>query len=350
MADTDPYTEFQQKAVRYLSGELTQEEKKQFEELLAADPDLATKLEELRKIWDAVDGLAARQGYDLDAEWEGMKARLPGFGNGRETAGRNAMPARTETPGAVRKILVHTYRIAAVLIVGLLFAVAWLYTQRFAGTIMAAAGDEALEIHLEDGSLVVLNRHSRIRYPRHMNGDERHVSLQGEAWFEVDRDSLRPFVIDAGAALVEVLGTRFNVNAYRENPTVEITVESGMVSLTAKEDRQEQIVLRAGNSGTCHKHSHELVLVPSSDPNKLSWKTRELFFDHTSLAEVADLVGKVYGVDIKIVNSELASCPITVTFRDQSLDAVLKVLEQTLDLEVSRTGSGIVLDGEACYE
>ena len=53
---------------------------------------------------------------------------------------------------------------------------------------------------------------------------------------------------------------------------------------------------------------------------------------------MADLIGKVYNVKVVIPNPELAACPITVSFRDQSLDAVLNVLEKTLDLEISRSG------------
>jgi len=140
------------------------------------------------------------------------------------------------------------------------------------------------------------------------------------------------------------------VNAYRENPTVEITVESGMVALTAKQDLKEQIVLRAGTSGSYDPRSRELVLEPVSDPNRISWKTRELVFENSPLGEVAELIGKVYHVRMEISNPELAACPITVSFRDQSLESVLNVLELTLDLRISRTGGTIVLEGEGCAD
>jgi ferric-dicitrate binding protein FerR (iron transport regulator) len=172
--------------------------------------------------------------------------------------------------------------------------------------------------------------------------------MSGEAWFDVARDTTRSFVINAGEAVVEVLGTSFNVNAYRENEEVEITVESGVVALTARQDQKEQIVLRAGNSGTLHKESKELELIPASDPNNISWKTRELFFENTPLEEVAEVVNHAYNSRIEIRNPVLAGCPITVTFRDQSLDAILNVLEITLDLEISRSGDRVLLDGQGC--
>ena len=114
--------------------------------------------------------------------------------------------------------------------------------------------------------------------------------------------------------------------------------------------KQEQIVLRAGNSGTYNHDNKELVLIPNSDPNNLSWKTRNLYFENTPLGEVAELVSRVYHTELVVVNPELASCPITVTFSDQSLESVLSVLEITLDLEITRNGSRIMLDGTGCIE
>jgi ferric-dicitrate binding protein FerR (iron transport regulator) len=108
--------------------------------------------------------------------------------------------------------------------------------------------------------------------------------------------------------------------------------------------------MQAGSGGSYNKSLKQLKLIPSSDPNSISWKTRELFFDGNTLQEVCGLINTVYGVNMVIVNKELSSCPITVTFRDQSLESILKVLELTLDLQVSREGDEIRLDGEGCVE
>ncbi len=180
-----------------------------------------SRLKEYRKIWESMDRVAGQTSYDLDAEWELLRGKIPGMetGVGKEMA-------RTS-----RSLLFYTYRIAAVLVVGIVFAFAWIYATRFAGTTLVAAGAEPVEVLLDDGSQVLLNRDSKLRFRKQFDGGERRVTLSGEAWFDVARDTARPFVIDAGAALVEVLGTSFNVNAYRENPTVEITVESGVVAL-----------------------------------------------------------------------------------------------------------------------
>ena len=338
MKDIDPYKVFEELLGGYLAGELSPEEALRFNELLDQEPGLQQKLTEVRKVWDAMDGVLEQRGYDMDAEWSAFRGKLPELkaeGLAREKG---------------RSLLYYSYRIAAALLVGLVFSFAWIYATKIAGTQVMEAGMEPMEITLDDGTQVVLNRSSKIRFNKQFNSGSRKLTLVGEAWFDVARDTARPFVIDAGSAMVEVLGTSFNVKAYKENPTVEIMVQSGVVSVKAKEDLDEQLILRAGNSGTYNSKSRELQLQSTFHPNKLSWKTRELYFEDTPLSEVAGLIGRVYNVNVVISNEDLASCPITVSFSGQSLEAVLNVLEVTLDLEISRSGDKITLGGQACID
>ncbi len=304
-----------------------------FQEELEGDPGKQELLEVYRKIWDSAGSAPDGESYDLDREWVLMKEKLPGFGRGK-----------------VRSLQYYSYRIAAILVLGLVLTFSWIYLNPKAGLEKVAAENEPVEFILDDGTKVLVNRHSTLRYSSTFDPEERKIFLSGEAWFEVSRDTTRPFIIDAGAALVEVLGTSFNVNAYKKNPVVEITVESGMVGLSAKQDNRELIIMKAGSGGTYNKTERELKLIPSPDPNSISWKTRELFFEGSTLQEVVELVNRVYGAHLVIVNRELATCPITVTFRDQTLEAVINVLELTLDLQVSRNGDEIRLDGEGCVE
>lgn len=341
MSQTDPHSIFESLINRYLAGELSPDEENSFQKALEAEPSLRKDLESYERIWGAMEGMEPTGAYDLDEEWKLLRDRIPGWPGEKG----NAILKR---PVLLRSLGSRAYRIAALLATGLIFAFAVYYAGGWTGGTKVVAGNEPAEVRLEDGSEVVLNRYSTLRYPKNMYKRGRRVSLTGEAWFRVARDTANPFTIDAGTAVVEVLGTSFNVNAYRGNPVVEITVESGMVALSPKQDKQDQIVLKAGNSGTYHTASRELVLVPESDPNNLSWKTRELYFENSSLKEVASLVGRVYNVHIEFENPDLMDCPITVTFRDQSLQSVLSVLELTMDLEISRSGSTIILDGGGC--
>jgi len=332
----------------YLSGELSGQERSAFEELLQADPEKERLFREFKRTWEDAGkpgraDLTGEELYDLDAEWELLRRKLPQEDFGKVRKGRAA-----EIHG--RSLFNYTWRIAAALLVGVVFAFAWIYATRLAGTEVVVAENEPVEVLLEDGSTVTINRDSRLRYRSRFGDAQRKVYLTGEAWFDVAGDTTRPFIIDAGGALVEVLGTRFNVNAYRDNPTVEITVESGIVALTSRQDQKDQVILRAGNTGTFHRQNKQLELIHGIDPNAVSWMTRELIFNETPLRMVAELIGKVYNTEVELVNPELSSCTITVTFKDQSLDAVLHVLEMTLDLLVTIEDDRICLDGEGCED
>jgi transmembrane sensor len=337
MSGEETHMDFNGQVSRYLSGELSPEELAGFQEELRNDAGKQKLLNEYRKIWDTA---ALEHGYDLDAEWALIREKIPGFESGSGSSPK----------GVGRSMLYNSYRIAAVLALGLMLSFSLIFISRRAGMEQVVAENEPVEVILDDGTGVIVNRHSRLRYSKKIYQEERKVYLKGEAWFDVARDTTKPFVIDAGDALVQVLGTSFNVNAYKENPTVEITVESGMVALSAKEDQKHLIVMKAGSGGIYHKSQRELKLIPASDPNSISWKTRELFFEGTSLREVVELVNRVYGANLVIMNQELSACPITVTFREQSLESVLNVLESTLDLQLTHIRDEIRLDGEGCME
>ncbi len=321
--------EFNNLITRYLSGELSAGELEGFEKLLRENSGRRDQVEEYRKIWDSVGSVVPQETYDLDVEWDLFRDKV------KPTS---------------RSILFYTYRIAAMLLVGLLLTFAVRNATRVFGTELVVAKDEPVEVILEDGTHVVVNRNSRVRYQKQFDRSGRKVSLSGEAWFDVARDTSRPFQIDAGLAFVEVLGTSFNVNAYKENDAVEITVQTGMVAMTPKQNIHEQIVLKAGNSGTYNEKKKELKLIPTSDPNSISWKTRDLYFNHSTMQEVVGVINRVYDAHLVILDQELAKCPITVTFSNQSLDAILNVLQLTLDLDVARVGNEIRLDGEGCVE
>ncbi len=337
MSGEETHMDFNGQISRYLSGELTPEELAGFQEELRTDPGKQKLLDEYRKIWDTA---AWEHDYDLDAEWALIRDKIPGF----ERA------SGSTSKGVGRSILYYSYRFAAVLLLGLVLSISLIYVSRTAGMEKVVAENEPVEVIFDDGTAVIVNRHSRLRYSKKFDQVERKVYLRGEAWFDVARDTTMPFVIDVGEALVQVLGTSFNVNAYKENPRVEITVESGMVALSAKEDQKNLIVMKAGSGGSYHKSQRELKLIPTSDPNSISWKTRELFFEGTSLREVVELLNRVYGANLIIMNQELSACPITVTFREQSLESVLKVLESTLDLQLTHVGDEIHLNGQGCTE
>lgn len=352
MKNEASHSEFRERAVRYLSGEMGSEERRRFEQEMAGDEEKQRIFREYTSIWSGVDRLAARQKYDLDAEWEQFSGKIDlEQGEGQRSGNIDLKGKQSQHTGVppVRTLnrRVFAWRIAAVLVAGLAGLAGWFLIRDniFYEQLAVQQGTEVIE--LSDGSVITLNAGSTLKYNMD-DPDERNVILRGEAFFEIAKDPERSFTIDAGSAVVQVLGTSFNVNAYERNEVVEVTVATGLVSMAAKSRMAQQIILNPGNAGIYDKAAKKLEIISSADPNATAWKTREMVFSETPLGEVVKVISHVYQTQVQLANDSLATCPITVSFRNQELGAVLNVIASTLDLQMERRGGAVVLSGEGC--
>ncbi len=332
MGQEEQHIEFKGQIARYLAGEMTVSEKEQFEHLLEADKELLSQFSEFRKIWEGVDQLAARTKYDMDSEWSVLAGKID-FSEEKQYS-----PARS--------IRMTVMRIAAILVIGLLVVAGWYGGRELLMFDRVAVETGTQLIELPDGTKVTLNSGSTVKYTRNESLNYRKVKLNGEAFFEVTRDTTRPFIIDAGPAQIKVLGTSFNVNAYPENKSVEVTVSAGLVAMSSLHEDGNQIVLNQGNTGIYSKNRDELKLIVSGRVNANAWLTQKLEFTDTPLEEVIEVLNHTYQSEIVIQDPSLANYTITVSFNKQELDAVLKVLASTLDLKIEKDGEQIIIESE----
>ena len=324
---------FKDQIVRYMAGEMTVSEKEQFEKVIKENQDKKMQLTEYRKIWDGVDQLAARTKYDMDGEWNMLSNKIDFSEEGQQDS-------------KVRSFRSTVLRIAAALVIGLIGVAGW-----YGGKQMLMYDRVAVEIgteiiELPDGTMVTLNSGSTVKYTKNESLASRKVKLSGEAFFEVSRDTSRPFLVDAGPAQIEVLGTSFNVNAYPDNEEVEVTVSTGLVAMSAKKTADHQIVLNKGNTGIYSKEKDQLDLIIEGKANANAWKTRYINFTDTPLKEVMAVLKHIYQADIILKDPGLSDYTITVSFNNQELDAVLMVLASTLDLTIETNGDRIIIDTE----
>ena len=326
------HNEFRTRVVKYLSGEMESSEQGDFEQMLASDEVKRDLFASYEKIWDGVETAADSNRYDLDAEWNQFSDKLD------RRAGRYRLqPFR-------RSLL----RIAAVFLVGLAGIGGWLVVMEYSGYERISSHQGKELIALDDGTLITLNEGSTLKYSVGRKSNERKAFLSGEAYFEVNRDTLRPFIVVAGEAVVEVLGTSFNIRAYKATEMIEVSVQTGMVSMTDKRLTENQLILQSGNTGLFNRSDNRLEFIGRADPNTFAWKTGKLVFSETPLSEVVEVVSRVYGVSLKISDEELADCPMTVSFSDQEFSAVLNVILNTFDLQAERRDGNIFLTGPGC--
>lgn len=270
---------------------------------------------------------------DLDQEWLKFRDAVDG--------GRQAY-----LPVAEAKNSMNWLKMAAAVLILLVSGLVINYLLYRNDVLYETAGN-TLSIELPDGSTVVLNRRSALLYKPSFGEENRTVELDGEGYFAVRPDPSKPFIIETSKGVVRVLGTSFTVLSYDSLQNVEVVVESGVVKFAVPEAKSE-MELTAGQKAVYHKDSKVLTTGLNDDVNFLSWKTGKMIFTNTPLLKVIETLNKTYHANITLSSAAAETCVVTVTFDGQSLEAVLKVLENTLNLTTTRNGNLIIINGEGC--
>jgi ferric-dicitrate binding protein FerR (iron transport regulator) len=148
---------------------------------------------------------------------------------------------------------------------------------------------------LPDGSKVMLNAATTLRYPVSFNGNERVVELDGEAYFEVVHNSAKPFKVKSNGQTVEDLGTHFNINAYHDEPAITTTLLEGSVSVT-----RDRIVtmIKPGEEAVWTDHASRFKIDKVDVDEAVAWKNGLFQFDHASIAAIMRQTSRWYDVDV----------------------------------------------------
>jgi transmembrane sensor len=276
--------------------------------------------------------------YPAEQAWQKVHSRIHGKSKSRQTK--------------IRSLISNSiFRVAAAVLFAALLLVSGykvFYNSSASKNMMEiSATDQILKsFMLPDGTEVSLNTDTKIKYPKIFTGNTREVSIEGEAFFQVKPNKEKPFIIHAGNAQVKVLGTSFNVNAYPAKKSVEVIVETGKVQVLSKEtepSETNELILTPGEKGTLIFTGNSLLKTTNQNPNFLAWKTRNLIFKATALAEVVENLGKVYKVDIRLADPKLNDLLLTAQFNDYPFDFILKVIETTFELEANEENGQYIL-------
>ncbi len=191
-------------------------------------------------------------------------------------------------------------------------------------TLANPRGSKVINMVLADGSKVWLDAGSSLTYPVSFIGDERKVSIAGEAYFEVAHDASKPFIVNNGSMDVRVLGTHFNVNAFEdEDNTIKVTLLEGSVKIN---NGHESGLLKPGQQASVSK---EIKVESDVDMDKvMAWKNGFFEFDNASLQNVLKQISRWYDIDVVYEGSNQPREFVGEMQRDLSLSEVLKILEK----------------------
>ncbi len=182
---------------------------------------------------------------------------------------------------------------------------------------------------LPDGTDLWLNAESKIKYSIPFTRENRHVELTGEAFLKVVKNENAPFIVNAGAASVKVLGTQFNFKAYPEDEQLEVALTEGSVEFngTTADGKKAAVTLIPNDFLAMNKTTGQVKLQNKNLNKYISWVKNIIIFDETPMPEVAKTLERWYGVKVVIADTEINKYKFTTTFENESLFRVLELLE-----------------------
>jgi len=332
---------------KQLSGEATNQEIEQLTTWLGDSESNSADYATAAQVWKVTEHAYEPVIVDNERAWSNIELHIQA--SQPKTVGLMPLKANTN-----RGFKFYAWRVAAtiILLLGVTSLINLIFNAK-SEKIVATNQTETNVMHLlPDGSKVFLNSNSEIRYPSKFDDAKREIYLTGEAYFEIKRDTLKPFIVRTSTTQIKVLGTSFNVDASLRNGKVEVVVAEGKVSFGKKQKNEVDttgiVILVKGSKGVFSEKENTLVKTSNADENYLAWRTKRLVFNETELSQVLYTLGKVYNTDFVVKDSTLRICKLTATFDNHKLETIIEVLKTAFNIEIERNGSTIILRGKGC--
>ena len=334
---------------RHLAGEASAEDARALEAWLARDPRNTELLNAARASGRVLDRHDEGE-WNVDRAWSRVAARM----QDPRDAGVIPLPVRGSPRAAASP---RTGRVAlATAAIAVAGVVAVIFTQRGAPHPDAARASRRLEVvaavaqqtrvTLRDGTRVVLNAGSRLRYADDFGRADRDVELDGEGYFDVVHDDARPFRVHARGSVAQDVGTRFVVRAYPEQRAVDVVVVHGSVSLHGEGVSSAPALLAAGQHGRVEPTGMVTVVSEADVDRWTEWTRGGVVLDGMTLGDAALELGRRFGVRVEVRGEGLARRRVSARFHDEPLPHVLDALGVALGARWTRDGERVVITAD----
>lgn len=217
------------------------------------------------------------------------------------------------------------------------------------------------DIPLPDGSHIMLAPNAQLAVHKAFNTRNRDVRLLGDASFHVHRDPSRPFLVYSGDIVTKVLGTTFRVRAGEPGQPIQVTVQSGKVTVyrPAANDLtnvspNRGVILTPNQKATYFPDNKQFVTGISEDPQPIEAPAEpnaavpSLEFTDTPIGDVIRRLEVIYGMEIELEQESLSHCPFTGNLTHQSLYTKLELLCGTINGSYEVRGTKILVTGKGC--
>jgi transmembrane sensor len=319
--------------IRYLQGTCSEEEKVLFETWLQASEENRKQFYEARLVW-----YASRIDY-YGSEEQLNKALATFSSNIQDGSTRNR-----------KRIFIQMSRYAAAAVVGILailsvFLIWNQYKKNTAEFITTSVSytDSSKLVVLNDGTRVWLNSNSSITYPRNFSDNERTVSFNGEAYFDVTHDPTHPFTINTSTIRIKVLGTAFNLDAYPAEDHAEAVLIRGKIAIDDSMGKN-LAVITPGQMARFEKNKNHLTVKSVNPELYTSWRTGEITLIDASLKTITHKLSELYEVNFSIGPSVTDTARYKFSFsKRKPVTEVMEMLSFIAPIRYRVQGKNIVI-------
>lgn len=230
-----------------------------------------------------------------------------------------------------RVVFMELLRVAAVILVIFLVG-GYIYVRkmeeiRLANNIVTVPVGQRVNLQLPDGTSVWLNASSEIIYPAYFSGSTREIHLNGEAYFEVEHNASKPFIVHTETFDIKVLGTKFNVEAYKGMEGFTTALMEGSVEVTDRKNKDKSVRLYPAQKVAFR--NGELCKSPIDNYDVYRWREGLICFKETRFADLMRQLEKNYGVRILINNEAVKEKVFSGKFRTtDGIDNALRLLQK----------------------
>ncbi|WP_321373403.1 FecR domain-containing protein [uncultured Draconibacterium sp.] len=212
--------------------------------------------------------------------------------------------------------------------------------KRLQNTLVVPRGGE-YNLILSDGSKVFLNSMSQLSYPVNFEVDKREVTLEGEAYFEIERDENRPFLVNINGLKIEVLGTSFNVKGYNDEDEIYTTLVEGKVKLNTSAT-DDDLILIPDQQAILEKKTDNIIIHDVDASQFIGWKNGIYSFSDQSIEEIMKTLSRWYDFEYEFKDDSLKDLKFEGGLNKyDDIDPILDIIESTGKLKIEINGNKI---------
>ncbi len=243
-------------------------------------------------------------------------------------------------------ILKRIYKYAALIMLFVIsgggFYLSKFFAQSDLVTKISADKGYVASIILPDSSKVWLNSGSTIEYSNTFGSNQRHLKINGQAYFEVVKNKKIPFVVESKNLNVKVLGTRFTVDAYDYSKNTSVILEEGRVELSPSKYPKQKMFMKPGDKIVYDAETEKAKKTIVKAERYSSWRNGILNFYNSPMKEVVQKLSNRYNYEFKIDKS-IEDLEVTFTVNQEDLSSVLELLSTITPINIESRGDSVLI-------